>query len=332
MRCNRALLLVYLLCSRLVADQYWPMPWLEGAWAHLHRARLAQRIPHALLFSGPAGVGKKQLALRFSKALLCQSGDEVACGHCDACVQFDNGSHPDYRFLAPDEKSGNFKIETIRALGQDLALTSQYGGYRIAVLDGVDGFTEGAANALLKTLEEPPPGVVLLLLTPWPGRLMATIRSRCQQVRCGAPETSAAVEWLAAQGVAEPMLALQQANGAPLFAALQGEEGGELPRLLGEVLPKLCAGKLSVAAASKMLGDHQARDVAAAMLSSLDMAAIDHSADLANGLEIACFGGRRPANAVFTLRQRIIDEHRLDPTGLNQQAAIERLMMWAVRP
>lgn len=308
----------------------WPLPWLQAALDGLLERARADRLPHALLFAGPSGVGKRALAQVFAKTLLCQRGDALACGSCDACVQFDSGSHPDYRQLEPDEKTGNFKIDAVRELGHELALTSQYGGHRIAVLDGVEGFTEGAANALLKTLEEPPSGVVILLLTPWPGRLMATIRSRCQLVRCPVPEADAARQWLQRQGLADPAAALARVGGAPLLA-LQQDADGELDAQLDGVLAQVARGELGVPAAAKVLAAFQARELAAAMLARLESQATAQCAELGNGAEIACLGGRRAAHAVFALRDRILAEHRLDPTGLNQQAAVERLMMLVAR-
>ena len=308
----------------------WPLPWLEDAMAQLIHAASVDRLPHAMLFVGPEGVGKHLLSFAFSKTLLCRQSDTAACGTCDSCVQFDSGSHPDFRHLVPDEKTGNFKIESIRTLGHELALTSQYGGYRIAILEGVEGFTEGAANALLKTLEEPPAGVLLLLLTPWPGRLMATIRSRCQQVRCPAPEPEAAVPWLEQHGLANAAAELARVGGGPLLALRQAG-GSELSQLMDEVLPKLVSGKIGVPSAAKLFDAHHSRELAAAMLARLESEALQQSEALARGADIACLGGRRPAQTVFAQRDRIIAEHRLDPTGLNQQSALERLMMLVVR-
>ncbi len=313
-----------------MSEPAWPLPWLQEPWSQLLRARKADRLPHAMLFVGPQGVGKRLMSTAFSKSLLCREGAEQACGVCDACVQFENGSHPDFRFLQPDEKTRNFKIEAIRQLGQELSLTSQYGGFRVAILEGVEGLTEGAANALLKTLEEPPKGVLLMLLTPWPGRLMATIRSRCQQVRCPAPDSELAVPWLEQLGVSNAAVALAEAGGAPLLA-LELCAQTELPQLLRDLLPKVVSGQLGVAAAAKLFESFQARELAAAMLASLESESLQQGEALANGLEIACLGGRRPAQTVFALRDRIIAEHRFDPTGLNQQAALERLMMLVAR-
>lgn len=306
----------------------WPLPWLLDVYSQLQYARQEDRLPHAMLFVGPEGVGKRLLSLAFAKALLCNEKTESACGRCAACVQFDTGTHPDFRHLQPDEKTGNFKIEAIRTLSQDLALTSQYGGYRITVLEGVDGLTEGAANALLKTLEEPPAGVLLMLLTPWPGRLMATIRSRCQQFRCPAPELHMIGDWLGRHGLSD--VAVAEGGGGPLLA-LERADSSALSALLQKVLPQLLSGGLGVAAAAQLFEGHHSRSLAAALLARLEAEALQQSEALVRGVDVACLGGRRPAQTVFALRDRILDEHRLDPTGLNQQAALERLMMLVLR-
>ncbi len=138
----------------------------------------SRRIAHAYLFSGPAGIGKKMMAVAFARALLCQTGD--GCGRCTACRKVDHNNHPDIHVLAGD--GATIKIEQIRKLQKDLSLHPLEGEKKICLIDDAEQLTTGAANALLKTLEEPQPGTLIILLTSQSEKLLTTIRSRCQNL------------------------------------------------------------------------------------------------------------------------------------------------------
>ncbi len=137
-----------------------------------------QRVAHAYLFEGSDGIGKKLMALFFARALLCQTGD--GCGNCSACRKVDHHNHPDIHQL--DADGAAIKIDQVRRLQQDLSLRPLEGGYKICLIDGAEQLTTSAANALLKTLEEPQPGTLIILLTSQPQKLLPTICSRCQRL------------------------------------------------------------------------------------------------------------------------------------------------------
>ena len=161
---------------------------------------------------GMKGVGKTLLALQIARMLLCENADKKAtgCGHCRGCQLFHAQTHPDFLTVAPlDEKKNpltitilpkqfgkEIGIDTVRALSQSLTLKSHYGGYRVALLTPADSMTTQAENSLLKTLEEPEDGTVLLLLTGTIAALPATITSRCLRVVVQPPERTVALEWL----------------------------------------------------------------------------------------------------------------------------------------
>lgn len=201
------------------------LPWQEADWAAL-QARLRQdRLPHALLLTGMAGLGKQDFARTFAAALLCTAPDVqgLACGQCRSCALLAAGSHPDYLEVVPDEPGKAIKIDQVRALIRELGLTSQYGGYKFALLAPAEAMNRAAANSLLKTLEEPRRDTVLCLCSHEPTRLPATVRSRCQRVVMTPAAREPALAWLRAQtglGEEEAGLLLTLANGAPL-AALQ---------------------------------------------------------------------------------------------------------------
>ena len=138
-----------------------------------------ERVAHAYLFDGPEGIGKKLVAQFFARIFLCESAN--GCGHCSSCVKMAADSHPDFYSLQPDGTT--IKIDQIRALQPQLVLRSFAGRGKVCLIDSAELMTHEAANALLKTLEEPTAGTLIILISSRPEGLLATIRSRCQRVR-----------------------------------------------------------------------------------------------------------------------------------------------------
>lgn len=138
-------------------------------------------IAHAMLFSGPSGVGKTTAARALAKVVNCEypeNGD--ACGRCISCRRFDSGNHPDFLTIIPDGSS--IKIEQVREFNRQLSFPPAAGGSRICVVQRAELMTEEAANSFLKTLEEPPPGNIIILTAAEPRNLLTTILSRCRRV------------------------------------------------------------------------------------------------------------------------------------------------------
>ena len=157
------------------------------ALAQLRRALSSQRVHHAYLFAGPAGVGKSEGALLFAQALLCRA-DSEGCGSCASCDRIARSIHPDVLRLARDAASGGreIKVESLRELCSALQLRSVEGHRQcVALLFEADALTISAQNALLKTLEEPPPNTTLILIASRELKLLPTIRSRCLRIRFG---------------------------------------------------------------------------------------------------------------------------------------------------
>ncbi|MFN2310101.1 MAG: DNA polymerase III subunit delta' [Gammaproteobacteria bacterium] len=195
-------------------------PWQQDHWAQLQVRVAARRLPHGLLFSGPAGLGKRAFAEAFAAALLCPQpqADGTACGRCTACRLRLAGTHPDLLRIRPPEDKTQIGIDQIRELSQSLSLKSHAGGYQIALLEPAERMTTAAANSLLKTLEEPTDHTILVLVTEQPARLPATVRSRCQTLRFPVPSPELAEGWLAERCGGDPQLVLRLADGAPLRA------------------------------------------------------------------------------------------------------------------
>ena len=245
-------------------------PWQQDDWRRVQALR--GHWPHALLLYGQAGIGKVDFARELAQSLLCEAphGDGRPCGQCVACNWFSQGNHPDFRLVCPEALAADFagaaaegdggkadkgdddggkksktpskeiKIEQIRALLDFCGVGSHRGGMRVVLLFPAETLNVAAANALLKTLEEPPAGVVFLLVSANVDRLLPTIVSRCRQWPLATPDAARAAEWLATQAIDDPAGALAEAGGAPLAAlALAGDEHMPLRRF---TLDQLAAG------------------------------------------------------------------------------------------
>ncbi len=203
------------------------LPWLQSPWLGLQQQLQQQRLPHALLITGQVGIGKRSLARALAHSALCTQTDAagMACGVCQSCKLITAGSHPDYRDIYPEEGSKQIKIDAIRALIKYTSLTTQYGGMRFVLVHPADRLNANAANALLKTLEEPAAGTVLILISETPAHLPATIRSRCQLLSIPRPATQAALDWLIPQldDASDAQVLLNLALGSPLQALAMAE-------------------------------------------------------------------------------------------------------------
>jgi DNA polymerase-3 subunit delta' len=195
------------------------LPWLESQRALLRATHAAGRMAHAILIHEARGAGGDVLALWTAQLILCSATDPP-CGVCAGCRRAAGVQHPDLTVLAPIEDSRQIRIEQVRELIADFSLTSHQGGYKVAILSPADALNRAAANALLKTLEEPTPGTLLILVATTPSRLPATLLSRCQRIPVRAPARGEAVAWLQSlRGSADWGGALDALGDAVLLAA-----------------------------------------------------------------------------------------------------------------
>ena len=186
-------------------------PWLADGWRLLAVGLGRGQLPHALLIAGADGLGKRALADALVRAALCEARlpDGFACSRCRACLLLAAGSHPDrmqvtFGLRDDGKPRSEITVDQIRGLSQRVSLSSQFGGLQPVVIDPADAMNASAANALLKTLEEPTANTVIILVSDRPARLPATIRSRCQRVRVPVPASAQARDWLVGQGIPSP--------------------------------------------------------------------------------------------------------------------------------
>ena len=224
-------------------------PWQNADWQRWQQMR--DRLPHAILFHGAEGIGKVAFAEHAAQSLLCERPevDGHACGECASCGWFVQYSHPDFRRVRPEAldaeddeaaseaddsitkkssasktPSRDIRIEQVRSLATFMNVSTHRAGRRVVMLYPAESLNAASANALLKTLEEPPPDTVFLLVTHRIDRLLPTILSRCRQFPVQMPAADTALSWLESQSVKNPARWLAEQGGAPL-AALAAAEG-----------------------------------------------------------------------------------------------------------
>jgi DNA polymerase III subunit delta' len=308
--------------------------------ARLQRAAAGGRIPTAVLLLGPSGIGKRAVAEAFAARLLCESpADDDACGTCAQCTRAAAGTHPDRKLVERDEDRRDIRIEQVRETSRWLSLRPLMAATKVALIDGAHCLSEPAQNALLKTLEEPPPGSVLVLVAPSAALLLPTVRSRCQIVRLDPLPAADVCRVLEIQGVpterAQPLAAL--AEGRPgavleLEGAAQAEARDEMLRTLAE-LPGLDADQVSRVAQALSRGPLDValaaavsfyRDVLQVVLIGDELALRNPDAASA----VRATAARVPATAV--LRQLEAVCGTIDALGrnANKMLSLETMLLW----
>jgi DNA polymerase-3 subunit delta' len=262
------------------------VPWHRESWKKV--VQLIDRLPHALLIYGASGIGKLAFAERFVQFLLCEArtAGREPCGTCDGCRWFLVGSHPDVRRIEPEilakrvpiedetpgqrsaKPSSEIKVEQVRELADFLSIGSHRGRLRVALVHPAEDMNLHAANALLKSLEEPPSGAIFVLVSNRPGELLPTVRSRCMAVPMRVPETGMALEWLRTQGLDDGARWLAFAGGAPLRALEYGR--GQRSEVILGMLAALASGQIS-----KLAGLVETREDLALMAEVLQKFALD---------------------------------------------------------
>jgi DNA polymerase-3 subunit delta' len=229
-------------------------PWQLEPWQRW--VGLRSRLPHAILLKGPQGIGKFDFAMNLARSLLCEKplADGLACHDCSSCHWFQQETHPDFRLLQPDalseagegeereagkkKPSRQISVDQIRALADFTNLSAHRGGHRVVLIHPAEAMNNNAANALLKTLEEPTAHMLIILVSHKPQQLLPTILSRCLTLTLPMPKLEESSVWLKQQGIVNPAAILAQAGFAPLQAMQISEEASgadEYNRFLQEI-------------------------------------------------------------------------------------------------
>ena len=178
-------------------ESFPPFPWQNTNWSKLVSQFNENRLSHAYLLTGTAGIGKFEFALKFARYLICSfPGSNRACGACKHCHLSASLNHPDIQIVTPEDNDSVIKIDQVRNLANFYSKTSHAGTLKIAIINHVHRLNPSAANALLKTLEEPAGSSILFLCTNLPGQLKSTISSRCQKFPMGEASRKQTLEWL----------------------------------------------------------------------------------------------------------------------------------------
>jgi DNA polymerase III subunit delta' len=331
------------------------LPWLAETQERLRAAHAAGRLPPALLLVSPGGLGAELLAAWASALALCESAEGAPCGVCASCVLLRADTHPDVHVVRLLEDAQQIKVDQIRELIEALALSSYRGGYKVAVVEDAEALNANGANAFLKTLEEPSGKSLLILIAKPSHRLPATISSRCQRITLRAPARDQALAWLeqhapgagsggsggsvgsvgsgsgGSGGSWEAALAL--AGGAPLLALqLPRDSIVRLDQEMREALQRLAADSIDVS----VLADAWARSDWQLKLVWLEnwitrrvqaeLGSVD-SLQSAEPVRLPAALLKPKIRALFELLDSSRELRRLGSTGLNQQLALESLLL-----
>ena len=316
-------------------------PWNEAAWARLARDWTA--LPHALLLTGPRGLGKRAFGLRLAHALLCAAPQaDGPCRRCKSCRLIDGGSHPDLLILAPLEDARQIVVDQVRELIAFMAMKPHTAARKAVLIAPADALNTNAANALLKVLEEPPPGNHLLLATAAPGTLPATVRSRCPRLVFRPPPTDVAQAWLrqeAPTGTDPGHLTtvLARHTHAPLaaLAALTTKEAAQRDALFSDMQALTGAGGDPLALASQW--KKQAVDAFTFMQQlAADLIRVRlASAYLSAGIppaQLQALNQRLHLRELFDFFEVVSRNRRLCAQSLDEQLLLEEaLLHWTTR-
>jgi DNA polymerase-3 subunit delta' len=310
------------------------LPWLDTARRQLRDSLRAQRLPHSVLLLSTPGLGAEQFANWMAALALCEAR-ESPCGACASCALLRSNSHPDYHPVKLEEDAKQIKVDQVRELIDSLTLKSYRGGYKVGVIEGAEALNTNGANAFLKTLEEPAANTLLVMIARPTHRLPATIASRCLRMVLRPPHRDAAVSWLDTQGTSNQNwdAALELAGGAPLLAMELHDAGiAALETEMQEGMRAIGAGAVDLT----LVAEQWARANLPLRLTWLENWITRRVHGALGGGNSAQSAGRvrLPAallqpkiRALFELLDAARDLRRLASTGLNQQLALEALLL-----
>ena len=300
-----------------------PLPWHKDVWEGFNRAIDTDRMPHALLLHGSNGVGKRRLAITLAQRLLCSAeANEYACGSCKSCKLLLAGSHPDLTILESEEEGKKIRVDDVRTLCTKLNTTAQQGGWKIGLILVADAMNINAANALLKSLEEPQGKTLLILVSDRLHALLPTIRSRCQKQYLATPGEDVATHWLkeVSGNSSDVAKAIEVSNGRPLLALHNIESGTLALRQDFEgIIEGVASGSLSSVEAAQQCVKLNGNNIIEWYMNYVHRLAVNEGQG----------GGDR---RLFQFQDRLMSARQLllSQSNVNQQLLLEGLFMdWA---
>ena len=311
------------------------MPWLHQAQSRLRQARANGRLPHSLLLLSVPGLGAELLANWISAYVLCDLKESQPCGACASCRLLMSDSHPDHHRVALEEDAQQIKVEQVRELMEPLSLKSYRGGYKVGVIEDAETLNTYGANAFLKTLEEPSADTVLIVIARPNHRLPVTISSRCMRISLRAPPSAEASVWLDEHSTVKRQwaAALGLAGGAPLLALKL--DPGALAALDEDM--QACVGQLAAGSVDiSLLAERWLRSDPELRIRWLEnwvtrrvhaCVAAPNSHQTAEPVRLPGALLKPKITPLFALLDAARDFRRLASTGMNQQLALEALLI-----
>jgi DNA polymerase III subunit delta' len=321
------------------------LPWLKDSQLRLRSARAKGHLPHSLLVLSVPGLGAEQLANWITALVLCESLRPRPCDTCPSCRLLRSDSHPDAHVVRLEDDAQQIKVDQVRELIESLTLKSYRGGYKVGVIEGAEALNANGANAFLKTLEEPSADTVLIMIARPNHRLPATIASRCLRLHLRPPSQDDAIAWLNANalganapgahapGANSWHAALALAGGAPLLALQLDAEGlAAIDADMRQSITELANGSVDVT----LLAERWVRSNPGVRIIWLENwitqrvhaslgAALSHQTAEPVRLPAALL--KPKIRALFELLDAARDVRRLASTGMNQQLALEALLV-----
>jgi DNA polymerase-3 subunit delta' len=311
------------------------LPWLQDSQLRVRKAFNAGRLPHSLLLLSVPGLGAEQLAHWMTALALCESPGERPCDACASCRLLRSDSHPDVHSVRLEQDAQQIKVDQVRELIDSLTLKSYRGGYKVGVIEGAEALNANGANAFLKTLEEPAPRTMLIMIARPNHRLPATIASRCLRLNLRPPSSEVAMEWLNAKSSAPQGwdAALALAGGAPLLALQLDAEGlSAIDADMRQSIVELSEGSADIT----LLAERWMRSNPGVRITWLENwitqrvhAALGSatSHQTAEPVRLPAALLKPKIRGLFELLDAAREVRRLASTGMNQQLALEALLV-----
>ena len=315
-----------------------PLPWQTVQWQKSVDSFEAGLMPHAQILCGASGLGKREYAAALTGYLFCSSRkNSLGCGECRNCRLILAEVHPDFLRVRPEKPGSAIKVDEIRGLNNFVNRTAESGIAKVVLIEDADRMNRNAANALLKSLEEPPANTFFMLVSSREMKLPVTVRSRCQRINFSVPERGITVEWLQRQNSNSESceLPILLASGAPLAAQklMSGEYKHKYTQLFLS-LDLLATGRSSPTVEARSLGDLELTDLLSWVSSWVGNVVRAHSISSLEQAETGCNGLDKQVDgmsvtALISFNDLVQQAYKdaVAASNINKQLILENLLM-----